>query len=53
MKQGLATVENACYTVKVPGSTIPKPTQAELFPVNKEMIYGEQGISNTLTGLFS
>lgn len=45
LKQSLAKVENACYTLKVRGSEIPKHMLADVFSTKAEMIDREEGIS--------
>ncbi|XP_016285739.1 translin-associated protein X isoform X1 [Monodelphis domestica] len=45
LKQSLAKVENACYTLKVRGSEIPKHMLADVFSAKAEMIDREEGIS--------
>ncbi|KAM8952949.1 translin-associated protein X [Pelodytes ibericus] len=45
LKQSLAKVENACYTLKVRGSEIPKHMLADLFTAKSELIDHDEGIS--------
>ncbi|XP_075780851.1 translin-associated protein X isoform X1 [Pelodiscus sinensis] len=45
LKQSLAKVENACYTLKVRGSEIPKHMLADVFSTKSEMIDREEGLS--------
>uniref|UniRef100_A0A8C3SSB8 Translin-associated protein X n=1 Tax=Chelydra serpentina TaxID=8475 RepID=A0A8C3SSB8_CHESE len=45
LKQSLAKVENACYTLKVRGSEIPKHMLADVFSTKAEMIDREEGLS--------
>ncbi|XP_053567085.1 translin-associated protein X [Bombina bombina] len=45
LKQSLAKVENACYTLKVRGSEIPKHMLADLFSSKSELIEHDDGIS--------
>ncbi|XP_050805130.1 translin-associated protein X isoform X1 [Gopherus flavomarginatus] len=45
LKQSLAKVENACYTLKVRGSEIPKHMLADVFSTKAEMIDREDGLS--------
>lgn len=45
LKQSLAKVENACYTLKVRGSEIPKHMLADLFSSKTEIIDQEDGLS--------
>ncbi|XP_074846278.1 translin-associated protein X isoform X2 [Carettochelys insculpta] len=45
LKQSLAKVENACYTLKVRGSEIPRHMLADLFSTKAEMIDREEGLS--------
>uniref|UniRef100_A0A8D0GZC9 Translin-associated protein X n=1 Tax=Sphenodon punctatus TaxID=8508 RepID=A0A8D0GZC9_SPHPU len=45
LKQSLAKVENACYTLKVRGSEIPKHMLADVFSTKTEMIDQEEGLS--------
>ncbi|KFO98016.1 Translin-associated protein X, partial [Calypte anna] len=44
LKQSLAKVENACYTLKVRGSEIPKHMLADVFSTKTEMIDQEEGL---------
>ncbi|XP_068532894.1 translin-associated protein X [Anas acuta] len=45
LKQSLAKVENACYTLKVRGSEIPKHMLADVFSSKTELIDQEEGLS--------
>ncbi|XP_053314471.1 translin-associated protein X [Spea bombifrons] len=45
LKQSLAKVENACYTLKVRGSEIPKHMLADLFSAKTDIIEHDEGIS--------
>ncbi|KAH0622490.1 hypothetical protein JD844_024843 [Phrynosoma platyrhinos] len=45
LKQSLAKVENACYTLKVRGSEIPKHMLADVFSTKTEIIDQEDGLS--------
>ncbi|KAM4693111.1 translin-associated protein X [Discoglossus pictus] len=45
LKQSLAKVENACYTLKVRGSEIPKHMLADLFSSKTELIEHDENIS--------
>uniref|UniRef100_A0A8C2STS0 Translin-associated protein X n=2 Tax=Perdicinae TaxID=466544 RepID=A0A8C2STS0_COTJA len=45
LKQSLAKVENACYTLKVRGSEIPKHMLADVFSTKTELIDQEEGLS--------
>ncbi|XP_044276336.1 translin-associated protein X isoform X1 [Varanus komodoensis] len=45
LKQSLAKVENACYTLKVRGSEIPKHMLADVFASKTEIIDPEDGLS--------
>ncbi|XP_058022508.1 translin-associated protein X isoform X1 [Ahaetulla prasina] len=45
LKQSLAKVENACYTLKVRGSEIPKHMLADVFSSKAEIIDQEDGLS--------
>nr|XP_033806237.1 translin-associated protein X isoform X3 [Geotrypetes seraphini] len=45
LKQSLAKVENACYTLKVRGSEIPKHMLADVFAAKAEMMEQVEGIS--------
>ncbi|KAG8123585.1 hypothetical protein E2320_018914 [Naja naja] len=45
LKQSLAKVENACYTLKVRGSEIPKHMLADVFSSKTEIIDQEDGLS--------
>uniref|UniRef100_A0A8C5MLZ0 SprT-like N-terminal domain n=1 Tax=Leptobrachium leishanense TaxID=445787 RepID=A0A8C5MLZ0_9ANUR len=45
LKQSLAKVENACYTLKVRGSEIPKHMLADLFSTKSEIMEHDEGIS--------
>ncbi|XP_075452958.1 translin-associated protein X [Ascaphus truei] len=45
LKQSLAKVENACYTLKVRGSEIPKHMLADVFSSKGELIEHDEGIS--------
>ncbi|XP_070590063.1 translin-associated protein X [Erythrolamprus reginae] len=45
LKQSLAKVENACYTLKVRGSEIPKHMLADVFSNKTEIIDQEDGLS--------
>uniref|UniRef100_A0A8C8S335 Translin-associated protein X n=1 Tax=Pelusios castaneus TaxID=367368 RepID=A0A8C8S335_9SAUR len=45
LKQSLAKVENACYTLKVRGSEIPKHMLADVFSTKAEIIDREEGLS--------
>uniref|UniRef100_A0A6J0T5P4 Translin-associated protein X isoform X1 n=2 Tax=Pogona vitticeps TaxID=103695 RepID=A0A6J0T5P4_9SAUR len=45
LKQSLAKVENACYTLKVRGSEIPKHMLADVFSTKAEIIDQEDGLS--------
>ncbi|XP_054851504.1 translin-associated protein X isoform X3 [Eublepharis macularius] len=45
LKQSLAKVENACYTLKVRGSEIPKHMLADVFSTKTEIIEQEDGLS--------
>lgn len=45
LKQSLAKVENACYTLKVRGSEIPKHMLADLFSTKSELMEHDEGIS--------
>ncbi|KAL8185900.1 UNVERIFIED_CONTAM: hypothetical protein K2H54_059630, partial [Gekko kuhli] len=44
LKQSLAKVENACYTLKVRGSEIPKHMLADVFSTKTEIIEQEDGL---------
>ncbi|XP_015271867.1 PREDICTED: translin-associated protein X isoform X2 [Gekko japonicus] len=44
LKQSLAKVENACYTLKVRGSEIPKHMLADVFSSKTEIIEQEDGL---------
>ncbi|XP_021247234.1 translin-associated protein X isoform X1 [Numida meleagris] len=44
LKQSLAKVENACYTLKVRGSEIPKHMLADVFSTKTELIDQEEGL---------
>ncbi|XP_025064441.1 translin-associated protein X isoform X3 [Alligator sinensis] len=45
LKQSLAKVENACYTLKVRGSEIPKHMLADVFSTKADMMDREEGLS--------
>ncbi|XP_013920333.1 PREDICTED: translin-associated protein X isoform X1 [Thamnophis sirtalis] len=45
LKQSLAKVENACYTLKVRGSEIPKHMLADVFASKTEIIDQDDGLS--------
>ncbi|CAH2251445.1 translin-associated X [Pelobates cultripes] len=45
LKQSLAKVENACYTLKVRGSEIPKHMLADLFSTKSELMEHDEDIS--------
>ncbi|XP_075059564.1 translin-associated protein X [Mixophyes fleayi] len=45
LKQSLSKVENACYTLKVRGSEIPKHMLADLFVSKCELLEHDEGIS--------
>lgn len=45
LKQSLAKVENACYTLKVRGSEIPKHMLADVFSTKADIIDQEDGLS--------
>ncbi|XP_027539188.1 translin-associated protein X [Neopelma chrysocephalum] len=44
LKQSLAKVENACYTLKVRGSEIPKHMLADVFSTKTELIDQDEGL---------